>query len=54
MNDKEFEDFFKGLENNNNSAQQQPDDDEFVFSSFFIGKILSDIKEFVNREIAVE
>ena len=35
MNDKEFEDFFKGLENNNNSAQQQPDDDEFVFSSFF-------------------
>ena len=35
MNNKEFEDFFKGLENNNNSAQQQPDDDEFVFSSFF-------------------
>lgn len=37
MNDKEFEEFFKSLENNQNknSAKDEPADDEFVFSSFF-------------------
>ena len=37
MNDKEFEEFFKSLENNDNSGSAKDDyaDDEFVFSGFF-------------------
>ena len=37
MNDKEFEEFFKSLENNDNSGSAKDDyaGDEFVFSGFF-------------------
>lgn len=37
MNDKEFEEFFKSLDNSENPASAKKDsaDDEFVFSSFF-------------------
>ena len=37
MNDKEFEEFFKSLENNDNSGSAKDDyaGDEFVFTGFF-------------------
>ena len=37
MNDKEFEEFFKSLDNSENSDSEKKNsaDDEFVFSNFF-------------------